>query len=98
MSYSACSLLPFRGTRRQRTVAQMARAARHGDPANKRLFSHRRMAADLIRLLGDDWIDRLERLPAEHVTESLRRRFADMPWWAPLGAGRGPPGAGALFH
>ena len=81
----------------------MARAARHGDPANKRLFSHRRMAADLIRLLGDDWIDRLnldrlERLPAEHVTESLRRRLADMPWWAPLRAGSGPPGAGALFH
>ncbi len=81
----------------------MARAVRHSDPANKRLFSHRRMVADLIRLLGDDWIDRLdlgrlERLPAEHVTESLRRRIADMPWWAPLRAGRGAPGAGVLFH
>ena len=82
----------------------MARQIRHSDKASKRLFSHRRVVADLVRLLGDDWVgdldlDRLERLPAEHVTDDLRARLADMPWWAPFkhGADR-PAGAGVMFH
>ena len=82
----------------------MARQTQQSDPSNKRLFSHPRMAADLIRLLGDDWVDdldldRLERLPAEHVTDDLRARLADMPWWAPFRPGAGwPAGAGVMFH
>ena len=94
----------------------MARLIRHSDPASKRLFSHQRMVADLIRLLGD-WVDdldldRLERLPAEQITHDLRKRLADMPWWAPFkrprrGSAKGKPlaggearraGTGVLFH
>jgi len=82
----------------------MARQTRHSDKSGKRLFSHRRLVADLVRLLGDPWVDdldldRLERLPAEHVAGGLRVRRADMPWWAPFkpGAGR-PAGAGVMFH
>ena len=82
----------------------MARQPRHSDEASKRLFSHPRMVADLVRLLGDSWVgdldlDRLERLPTEHVADDLRARRADMPWWAPFKPGTGwPAGAGALFH
>ena len=59
------------------------------------------MAADLIRLLGDPWVDdldldRLERLPTEYVSNDLRNRRADLPWWAPFKPGTGrPAGAGA---
>ena len=65
----------------------MARQIRHSDRSGKRLFSHRRVVAGLVRLLGDPWVDdldfdRLERLPAEHVTDDLRARRADLPWWA----------------
>ena len=97
----------------------MARQIRHSDKSGKRLFSHRRVVADLVRLLGDPWVgdldlDRLERLPAEHVTDDLRARRADLPWWAPFrspqpGSARGlplaskeragwPAGAGVMFH
>ncbi len=82
----------------------MARPTGHSDPANKRLFSHRRVVADLVRLLGGGWVEdvaleRLERLPAEHVTDDLRKRLADMPWWAPFKDGGGrPAGSGVLFH
>ena len=82
----------------------MAAPIRHNDPANKQLFSHPRMVADLARLLGDDWVDDLDldqlaRLPAEHVADDLRKRLADMPWWAPFKPGGGrPAGAGVLFH
>ena len=82
----------------------MARWIQHSDESGKRLFSHRRMVADLVRLLGDPWVgdldlDRLERLPAEHVAGGLRVRRADLPWWAPFkpGAGR-PAGTGVMFH
>ena len=82
----------------------MARRVKQSDPSSKRLFSHRRVVADLARLLGDHWVDaldlnELERLSAEHVSADLRVRRADMPWWAPFkrGAGR-PAGAGVLFH
>ena len=42
------------------------------------------MVANFVRLLGDDWVDdldldRLERLQAEHVTDDLCARRADMP-------------------
>ena len=55
------------------------------DPGLRRLFSHRRMMADLLRLLPGDLtegLDRstLRRLPAEHVGEALRSRRSDMPW------------------
>ena len=55
----------------------MAPPTGHSDPAYKLLLSHSRVAADLIRLLGDDWVDdldldRLERLPAEMLAETLR--------------------------
>ena len=82
----------------------MAAPIRHNDPANKRLFSHPRMVADLARLLGDGWVDDLDldqlaRLPAEHIADDLRKRLADMPWWAPFKPGGGrPAGAGVLFH
>ena len=82
----------------------MARRIRHSDKSGKRLFSHRRVVADLVRLLGDPWVDdvdldRLERLPAEHVTDDLRARRADLPWWAPFKPSAGwPAGAGAMFH
>ena len=82
----------------------MARQPLQSDPANKRLFSHPRMAAGLVRLLGDDWVDdldldRLERLPAESVSGDLRTRRADLPWWAPFKPGTGhPAGAGVMFH
>ena len=82
----------------------MARQIRHSDKSGKRLFSHRRVVADLVRLLGDPWVDdldldRLERLPAEHVTDDLRARRADLPWWAPFKPSAGwPAGAGAMFH
>ncbi len=82
----------------------MARQALQSDPASKRLFSHKPVVAGLVRLLGDDWVgdldlDRLERLPTEYVSDDLRARRADLPWWAPIkpAAGR-PAGAGAMFH
>ena len=55
------------------------------DPGLRRLFSHRRMMADVLRLLPGDLtegLDRstLRRLPAEHVGEALRSRRSDMPW------------------
>ena len=84
--------------------APMARQTKQSDKSGKRLFSHPRMVADLIRLLGGDWVDdldfdKLERLPTEHVAENLRTRLADMPWWAPFKPGTGrPDGAGVLFH
>ena len=67
----------------------MARQIRHSDKSGKRLFSHRRVVADFVRLLGTPWVDdldldRLEPLPAEHVTDDLRARRADLPWWAPF--------------
>ena len=82
----------------------MAPQTQRSDPSNKRLFSHPRVVADLIRLLGGAWVDdldldRLERLPAEHVTHDLRTRLADMPWWAPFKPDTGrPAGAGVMFH
>ena len=82
----------------------MARQTLQSDPANKHLFSHPRMAADLVRLLGDPWVadldlDRLERLPTEYVSNDLRTRRADLPWWAPFKPGTGhPAGAGVMFH
>ena len=74
------------------------------DRSGKRLFSHRRVVADLLRLLGDPWVDdldldRLERLPSETVAEDRRARRADMLWWAPFKPGAGlPAGAGAMIH
>ena len=84
--------------------AAMAQQFRHSDKASKRLFSHRRVVAALVRLLADDWVDhldldRLERLPTEHVADDLRARLADMPWWAPVKPDAGwPDGAGVMFH
>ena len=55
------------------------------DPGFKRLFSHRRMVTDLVRLLpgglteGLD-LSTLQRLPGEHVGDALRSRRSDMPW------------------
>ena len=55
------------------------------DPGQRRLFSHRRMVADLLRLLPDDLTEglglgTLRRLPAEYVGDALRSRRSDMPW------------------
>ena len=70
--------------------------------ARKRLFSHPRVAADLVRLPGDPWVDdldldRMERLPTEYISDDLRARRADLPWRrsSPPPAS---PGAGAMFH
>ena len=96
--------MPCPSNRCRRTVSPMARQTQDSDKSGKRLFSHGRMVADLIRLLGDPWVDdldldRLERLPAEHVTDDLRARLADMPWWAPFKPDAGwPAGAGVMFH
>ena len=72
------------------------RPASHSDPANKQLFSHPRMVADLLRLLGEPWVDDLDldqlaRLPAEHVADNHRVRAEDMPWRAPFKPGAGHP-------
>jgi len=80
------------------------RHARPFDPAYKLLLSHPRVAADLIRLLGHDRIDdldldRLQRLPAEHVRDNLRLRREDLPWLAPYKrSARRSPGAGVVFQ
>ena len=77
------------------------------DAGLKRLFSHRRMVADLLCLLPDDLTEgidlrTLRRLPAEHVGAALRRRRSDMPWRIDFlphgrrpsaGKGEGPPAA-----
>lgn len=82
----------------------MRKPASHNDAANKRLFSHKRMVADLIRLFSDDWIadlalDHLSRLPSEHVGNGLRPRLEDLPWWAPFKEGTAyPPQARVVFH
>ena len=82
--------------RRQRT--------RPFDAAYKRLFSHPRMAADLVRLLGDNRfdtldLDRMERLASEHILDNLRTRREDMPWLARYKEGTGwPPGTGVVFQ
>ena len=39
---------------------QQRRPAAQSDPANKHLFSHPRMVADLLRLLGESWVDNLD--------------------------------------
>ena len=80
------------------------RPAAPSDPANKHLFSHPRMVADLLRLLGEPWVDDLDldglaRLPAEHVADNHRVRAEDMPWRAPFKPGAGyPPGAAVVVH
>ena len=82
----------------------MRRRARLFDAAYKRLFSHPRMAADLVRLLDDSPLDTLdfnslERLASEHVLDNLRSRREDMPWLARRRKGTGwPPGAGVAFQ
>ena len=83
---------------------QQRRPAAPSDPANKHLFSHPRMVADLLRLLGEPWVDDLDldglaRLPAEHVADNHRVRAEDMPWRAPFKPGAGyPPGAAVVVH
>ena len=83
---------------------QQRRPAAQSDPANKHLFSHPRMVADLLRLLGEPWVDDLDldglaRLPAEHVADNHRVRAEDMPWRAPFKPGAGhPPGAAVVVH
>ena len=82
----------------------MTTQIQRSDPANKLLFSHPRAVADLIRLLGDDWVDdldldRLEQLRTEYVSSDLRTRRADLPWWAPFKPGTGRrSGTGVMFH
>ena len=77
---------------------------KRSDPASKLLFSHPRVAADLIRLLGGDWVDdldldRLDQRPTEHVADDLQARRADLCWWAPFKPGTGRrAGAGVMFH
>ena len=70
--------------RRDAQVPREAARPKH-DLGQKRLFSHRRMVADLLRLLPDDLtrgldLGTLRRLPAEHVGDALRGRRSDMPW------------------
>ena len=83
---------------------QQRRPAAPSDPANKHLFSHPRMVADLLRLLGEPWVDDLDldglaRLPAEHVADNHRVRAEDMPWRAPFKPAAGhPPDAAVVVH
>ena len=69
------------------------------DLGHKRLFSHKRMVADLLRLLPDDLTEGLDlgtlrRLPAEHVGDALRGRSSDMPWRIDLLPPDRPPSTG----
>ena len=69
------------------------------DPGQRRLFSHRRMVADLLRLLPDDLTEGLDhgslrRLPAEYVGDTLRSRRSDMPWRIDLLPPGQPPSTG----
>lgn len=55
------------------------------DPVYKRLFSFRRMAADLLRAVGGGWIadvdlDTLEPVPAEYVGDAGQQRRGDAVW------------------
>ena len=55
------------------------------DSGQRRLFSHPRMVADLLRLLPENLargldLGTLRRLPAEHVGKALHSRRSDMPW------------------
>ena len=56
------------------------------DPAYKLIYSHRRMAADLLRGFLPDGseagfdFDTLEPLPASHVGRGLKRREGDLMW------------------
>ena len=56
------------------------------DAAYKGLFSYRRMVEDLLRgFVAPEWSDALdfstlEKLPAEYVSDDLRRRHGDMVW------------------
>ena len=80
---------------------QQRRPAAPSDPANKHLFSHPRMVADLLRLLGEPWVDDLDldqlaRLPAEHVADNHRVRAEDMPWRAPFKPAAGYPPEAAV--
>ncbi len=83
----------IRCRRRLPTMASLAQPTRapasQGDSAHKRLFSRPRMVVDLLRLLGEPWVDvldlrRLDRLPAEHVADDGRTRRQDMPWRVPF--------------
>ena len=82
----------------------MTRPATPYDQAYKLLFSHRRMAADLVRLLGVTSfgaldLDRLAPLPTEHVGDNLRSRREDLAWLAPYRQGTGrQPGAAVVFQ
>ncbi len=71
------------------------------DPGLKRLFSHRRMVADLLRLLPEGLTEGLDlstlrRLPAEHVGEALRSRRSDMPWRIDFVSPDGSPAGGGV--
>ena len=104
ISHSIFSLCPFRPHRSLAQSASHDTTNTASDPANKRLFSHPRVAADLIRLLGDDWVgnldlDRLEQLRTEYVSGDLRTRRANLPSWAPFKPGTGQPDrAGDVPH
>ena len=56
------------------------------DAAYKELFSHPRMVEDLLRgIVAPEWSDALdfttlEKLPAEYVSDNLRRRQGDLLW------------------
>ena len=56
------------------------------DAAYKELFSHPRMVEDLLRgIVAPEWSDAvdfttLEKLPAEYVSDDLRRRQGDLLW------------------
>ena len=89
--------LPFR-------LCGMRRPASLYDQAYKLLFSHRRVAADLLRLLGDHRVhdldlDRMVLLPTEHIGSGLRSRREDLVWLAPCRQDAGkPPGAAMVFQ
>ena len=61
-------------------------SARVSDAAYKELFSHPRMVEDLLRgIVAPEWsaaldFTTLERLPAEYVSDDLRRRQGDLLW------------------
>ena len=56
------------------------------DPIYKRLFSFRRLVADLLRAVGHpDWLgevdfDTLDKLPAEYVGDMWQQRRGDAVW------------------
>ena len=48
-------------------------------------------ACSATTLVDDLDLDRMECLPTEYISDDLRTRRADLPWWVPFKPGKGGP-------